>query len=80
MGIVEPAVLLKRYQPATSVSSHFLIALGNNALRSSCASTEYELHSGPVCEELKEIKENIHEKIARTRHKIRMANLLLKRF
>ena len=49
VGILDPAVLLKRYQPGTSVSlSHFLVPLGNDTLRSSSASTVYELHSEPV--------------------------------
>ena len=51
VGIFEPAVLLKRYQPGASVTlSHFLdeAPLGNNTLRSTSASTVYELHSGPV--------------------------------
>ena len=50
MGIFEPAVLLKRYQPGVNLfRSHLCEApFGNDTLRSSSASTEYELHSGSV--------------------------------
>ena len=48
VGIFEPAMLLKRYHPATSVLSHLTCDVANVTLRSVSWLTMYALHSGSL--------------------------------
>ena len=49
VGSLEPAVLLKRYQPGViAPRPHFDAVFGNDTLRSASVLTVYELQSGPV--------------------------------